>query len=31
MYEQEMKEKEEALREAENDLPMINIESIDDD
>ena len=31
MYEQEMKEKEEAMKQAENDMQMINFDSFDSD
>lgn len=31
MYEEEQKEKEEAMKEAENEIPMINLESFDTD
>ena len=31
MYEQEMKEKEEAMKQAENDMALINLDSFDND
>ena len=31
MYEEEQKEKEEAIKQAENEIPMINLESFDSD